>query len=159
MVRRKMLGLIGAGTAGLVATTSARAHARQQGHEGHAHGGDMHEECAEACVNCEKECNQGFHHCFTQVKAGKLEHAQAMHLLADCGEICGTSGKLVARMSPLMVHTCAACAECCEDTIAAVEALKDDEMKETLEALQACRESCTAMVKSMGGHAHEGGAR
>ena len=157
MIRREMLGMIGAGAAGLVATTSA--HAQQQGHD-HAHG-DIHEGCAEACVNCEKECNQGFHHCFTRVKAGKAEHAKAMHLLADCGDICGTSGKLVARMSPLMVHTCAACAECCADTIAAVEALKDDEMKETLEALRACRKSCTEMVKAMGGqaHGHDAGTR
>jgi hypothetical protein len=157
MIRREMLGMLGVGAAGLVATTSARAAAQ---HQGHGHG-DVHEECAEACVNCEKECNQGFHHCFTQVQAGKTEHAKAMHLLADCGDICGTSGKLVARMSPLMVHTCAACAASCADTIAAVEALKDDEMTETLEALRACQTSCTEMVKAMGGpaHEHDGGAR
>ena len=151
MIRREMLGMIGVGAAGLAVTTSARAAAQHQGH------GDMHEECAEACVNCEKECNQGFHHCFTQVQSGKVEHAKAMHLLADCGDICGTSGKLVARMSPLMVHTCAACAACCAETIAAVEALKDDEMAETLEALRSCQASCTEMVKAMGGPAHDHG--
>jgi hypothetical protein len=150
MIRREMLGVIGAGAAGLVATTSAQAQRQDHAHaHAHAHG-DIHEECAEACFDCAKECSQGFHHCYKQVKAGKAEHAKAMHLLVDCGDVCGTSGKLVGRMSPLMIHTCAACAESCKDTIAAVEALKDDEMKETLEALRACQKSCIEMVKAMG---------
>ena len=150
MIRREWIGRMGAGAAGLAAIAGSSARAQHQ----EPAGGNIHEECADSCVNCEKECNQGFHHCYQQVRAGKVEHAKAMHLLADCGDICGTSGKLVARMSPLMVHTCGACGACCKDTIAAVEALNDDAMAETLDALRKCQESCESMVKAMGGHDH-----
>ena len=149
MDRREMLGFVGAGAAGLAALAGGSASAQEPKHD-HKHAeGDVHEKCAEACVDCEKECNQGFHHCFKQVQTGKNEHAKAMHLLADCGDICGTSGKLVARMSPLMTYTCRACGECCQATIAAVEALGDSEMKVTLEALRHCQQTCTEMVKAM----------
>lgn len=149
MDRREMLGTLGAFVAagGVAAAAEQREAAKD-------HHGDIHEKCAEACVDCEKHCNQGFHHCFRQVQAGKQEHAKAMHLLVDCGDICGTAGKLVGRMSPLMVHTCRACGECCEDTIAAVEKLQDGEMRGVLESLRRCRESCAEMVKAMGGHEH-----
>ena len=119
----------------------------------HAHkDGDIHEKCADACSDCAKECNQGFHHCFKQVQAGKAGHAKAMHLCVDCGEVCSTSAKLVARMSPLMTITCHACAESCEACIAECEKLNDPGMKETVESLKKCAASCREMVKAMGGH-------
>src|SRR5512147_223179 len=73
MDRRELLGVLGATAAGLVAVASGR-EARAE------HEDDIHETCAEACSDCEKQCNRGFHHCYTQVRAGKQEHARAMHL-------------------------------------------------------------------------------
>ena len=148
MDRRTMLGTLGTTAAGLAFVAGGR-EARAAQKEGK---GDIHEECAEACFDCEKECNQGFHHCYKQVQAGKQEYAKAMHLCVDCGEACSTAGKLVARMSPLMTHTCRACAECCDDCVAACEKLNDPGMKETIEALKACSKSCHEMVKMMGAH-------
>lgn len=75
-----------------------------------------------------------------------------MHLCVDCGDICGTAGRHVARMSPLMTHTCQACAESCDDCIAECEKLNDPEMKEVVESLRQCAKSCREMVKAMGGH-------
>jgi hypothetical protein len=147
MDRRELLGALGVTAAGLVAVSGAEARAQEAG--GRA-GRDIHEQCAEACVNCEKECNQGFHHCYQQVTAGKQEHAKAMHLCVDCGDICGTSAKLVARMSPLMSYTCQACAECCDACIAECEKFQDAQMKETVEALRRCAKSCREMVQAMG---------
>lgn len=159
MDRREMLGALGASAAGLVAVTGGTARAQQE--RGRQEGGDIHERCAEACFDCAKECNQGFHHCYQQVQAGKPEHARAMHLCVDCGDICGTAGKHVARMSPLMVHTCRACADSCDDCIAECEKLNDPEMQEVIESLRACARSCREMVQAMGGHEHrpEGGTR
>ncbi len=146
MDRRDLLGALGATAAGLAALTGGReAGAAQRSKE------DIHERCAEDCVDCEKECNQGFHHCYKQVQAGKQGYAKAMHLCVDCGDICSTSGKLVARMSPLMTHTCRACAECCDDCIAACEKLNDAEMKDVVESLRKCAKSCREMVQAMGG--------
>jgi len=149
MDRRELLGVLGATAAGLAAVTGGSALAQ----EGRAHKeGDVHEKCADACSDCAKECNQGFHHCYKQVQAGKAEHAKAMHLCVDCGEVCSTSAKLVARMSPLMTITCHACAESCEACIAECEKLRDPGMNETIESLKKCAASCREMVKSMGGH-------
>ena len=149
MDRRELLGVLGATAAGLAAVTGGTASAQEKADHKHAEG-DIHEKCAEACSDCEKECNQGFHHCFKQVQAGKQDYAKAMHLCVDCGDICSTSGKLVARMSPLMAHTCRACAACCDDCIAACEELNDPGMKEVVEALRKCAKSCREMVQAMG---------
>jgi hypothetical protein len=149
MDRRELLSVLGATAAGLAA--SAGGPALAQATDRRRGGGDIHESCAEACSDCEKECNQGFHHCFKEVQAGKADHARAMHLCVDCGDVCSTSAKLVARMSPLMTFTCQACAESCEATLAELEKLNDSGMKETVESLRKCAASCREMVKAMGG--------
>lgn len=149
MDRRELLGVLGATAAGLAAVSGGTASAQEK----HA-GGDIHERCAEACSDCEKECNRGFHHCYKQVQAGKQGYAKAMHLCVDCGEVCSTAAKLVARMSPLMTFTCHACAESCDACIAECEKLGDAEMKEVVASLRKCSESCKEMVKAMGGHGH-----
>lgn len=154
MDRRELLGILGTTAAGLAAVTGGRASAQEQ----RAHG-DAHESCADACAECEKDCNKGFHHCFKQVQSGKSEHAKAMHLCVDCGEVCGTSAKLVARMSPLMTFTCRACAESCEACLAECEKLDDPEMKAVVASLKKCAQSCREMVKAMGAHEHGAASR
>src|SRR5256885_15997357 len=104
MDRRELLGVLGATAAGLATVAGAgEARAAQGGKD------DIHERCAEDCVDCEKECNQGFHHCYKQVQAGKQDYAKAMHLCVDCGEVCSTAGKLVPPLSPLMTPTSRPC--------------------------------------------------
>jgi hypothetical protein len=153
MDRRELPGVLGSTAAGLAAVTGGSSLAQDAKAHVHAEG-DIHEKCADACSDCAKECNQGFHRCDKQVQAGKAEHAKAMHLCVDCGEVCSTSAKLVGRMSPLMTITCQVCAESCEACIAECEKLKDPGMKETIESLKKCAASCREMAKAMGGHAH-----
>ncbi len=147
MKRRELLGALGA-AAGLASVAAGEAHADQEGKD------NIHEQCAEACFDCEKMCNHAFHHCFKQVQGGKLDHAKAMQMCVDCGEVCSTAGRMVARMSPLMVHTCLACAECCDDCIAACEKVDAPDIKVFVAALRKCGKTCREMVKAMGGHAH-----
>jgi hypothetical protein len=155
MNRRKLLGALGATATGVIAATGGQALAQHE--RGHHEHGDLHERCAQACVDCEKDCNHGFHHCFQQVQAGKPAHAKAMHLCVDCGEVCSTAAKLVARMSPLMTYTCQACAQSCDACIAECEKLNDPHMKEVVDSLRRCAQSCREMVKAMDGHErHEG---
>jgi hypothetical protein len=146
MDRRELLGILGATTAGLAAVIGGTARADEEGHKD-----DPHHKCADACAHCMHACEEGFHHCYRQVTSGKAGHAKAMHLCVDCAEICGTSAKLVARMSPLMVHTCRACAECCETCLTECEKFNDPEMKAVVESLRTCAKSCRDMVKGMNG--------
>ena len=146
MDRRELLGMLGVSAAGFAAVTSGSAFGQEKPED------DVHAKCAKACLDCERMCNHGFHHCYMQVQAGKKDHAKAMRLCIDCGDVCSTAGKLVARMSPLMAHTCQACAECCEDCIAVCEKLNDPGVKEFVDSLRHCASTCREMVKAMGGH-------
>lgn len=148
MDRRELLGAFGVAAAGLAAVGSANSAFAAQNGKGEE---NIHAKCAKACFDCEAMCSHAFHHCYKQVQAGKQEYAKAMHLCVDCGDVCSTSGKLVARMSPLMVHTCRACAECCEDCIKSCEKLDDPDIKAFVASLRTCAESCREMVKTMGG--------
>lgn len=145
MHRRELLGTLGVTAAALTAVTGGSAFAAA-----HDDKEDAHEKCADACFDCEDECSEGFHHCLMQVKSGKTAHAKAMQLCVDCADICSTSGKLVARMSPLMAYTCRACAECCDVCLAECEKLGDKELKDCCESLRKCSASCKEMVKAMG---------
>jgi hypothetical protein len=146
MDRRELLGVLGATAAGLATVAGAgEARASQEGKD------DIHERCARACMDCEMMCNHAFHHCYEQIKAGKQDYARPMHLCVDCGDVCSTAGKLVARMSPLMTHTCRACAASCDDCIAACEKLDTPDIKEFVATLRKCAKSCREMVQAMGG--------
>ncbi|MHB1560523.1 MAG: four-helix bundle copper-binding protein [Isosphaeraceae bacterium] len=147
MDRRELMGVLGDAAAGLAAVTGGRAVAQEA-------GGDMHDRCAKDCATAMVACNKGFHHCYRQVAEGNREHAKTMHMCVDCADICGTAAALVARMSPLMAHTCRAAADCCEGLIAQCDKLDDLEMKGVAKACRACVKSCREMVKAMGDHAH-----
>ena len=106
MDRRELFGVLGTSAVGLVAMTERAASAERQGHQ-HSEG---HEECLKACQDCAvRSCNETFHHCYEQVAQGKKEHANALHLVADCARFCDLSADLVANGSPLMIHSCGAC--------------------------------------------------
>lgn len=112
------------------------------------------DECAKVCADCQVACDKNFHHCFKLVEGGKKEHAKAMHLSVDCGELCAVSAKLTARKSELAGASCEACAKACEACAAECEKFKDmPEMKACAEACKKCAASCREMVK-MSGHNH-----
>jgi len=151
MKRRELLGALGAGAAGLAALSTAPASAQE--HAGHHHD-QVHEDCLKACSDCAKTCDETFHHCYLQVSEGKKEHAKALHLVSDCAGFCSLSACMIAKHSPLMVHSCAACAEACKATAAECENFDSPEMKSAVQKLRKCESSCRDMVKAMGGHEH-----
>jgi hypothetical protein len=146
MDRRELLASLAVTAAGLTAVASAsEASAAQGGAD------DLHDRCAKNCAETMVACNRGFHHCYRQVAEGKQEHAKTMRLCVDCADICGTAAALVARLSPLMLHTCKAAADCCEGLLAQCEKLNDPEMKNVVEACGSCAKSCREMVEAMSG--------
>ncbi|MDB5352540.1 MAG: hypothetical protein JWN86_3787 [Planctomycetota bacterium] len=155
MKRREMLGALGAGAAGLAALSTATAQAQQsRGHDAPHRHDKMHEDCLKACADCDKMCDETFHHCYMQVAEGKRDHAKALHLVSDCAGFCSLSACMIAKHSPLMVHSCASCAEACRATAAEVEKFDAPEMKAAARSLRVCEASCRDMVKAMGGHEH-----
>jgi hypothetical protein len=96
-----------------------------------------------------------FHHCYLLVAEGKKEHAKSLHLLSDCAGFCSLSACTIAKHSPLMVHSCAACAEACKATAAEVGKFDDREMRQAAKSLRDCEEACRKMVKAMGGAHHD----
>src|SRR5262245_25291459 len=105
MKRRELLGTLGAG-AGLIAL-SPTAGAQEPHDREHAHHHDKtHADCMKACSDCAKTCDETFHHCYQQVAEGKRDHAKSLHLVSDCAGFCSLSAGMIAKHSPLMVHSC-----------------------------------------------------
>lgn len=152
MKRRDMLGTIGAGVAG-IATLSATSAKAQQASATH-HRDKIHEDCLNACSDCARMCDETFHHCYVQVAEGKRDHAKSLHLVSDCASFCNLSASMIAKHSPLMMQSCAACGSACATTATEVERFDAPEMKAAAQALRKCERSCREMVKAMGGHEH-----
>lgn len=95
-------------------------------------------------------CNEGYLHCSRLVARGNAEHAKAMAILLDSGEVCGAAAKLVARMSPLTVQLCRTCLESCDLCVAGCSNLDGQTMEVAVKSLRACGESSRAMLKVTG---------
>ena len=151
MDRREMLGMIGAGAVGLAAMQGREAVAQQGSSKSMA----VHKECLEACGECAEACDQGFHHCLTQVAEGKKEHARPLEYFSSCAGFCALSACNIAKHSPLMALSCEACGKACTETLAVVSKFEghSEEMKAAAKALARCEKACKAMVEAMG-HDH-----
>jgi hypothetical protein len=146
MDRREMLGMLGVGAVGLAAMS---------GREAAAHELDpVHKECLEACSDCAKACDMGFHHCLTLAAEGKKEHAKPLEYFESCAGFCALSACNIAKHSPLMAFSCDACEDACKETLAVVSKSDSPEMKAAAKALARCEKSCAAMVEAMGHHHH-----
>jgi hypothetical protein len=155
MVRRDLLGLglLGTTAAGVWATT-ARAGGADDGdgqHQHHHQHGEAHDACIKACQECSRACNETLGHCLNEIAQGKNEHAKLIRLVGDCAKFCTLSFELMCSDSPLMVHSCAACAEACKACGAECDRFDEAEVKDCAKHCHACEATCMAMVRAMGG--------
>ena len=151
MDRRELLGVLGAGAAGLVAVGGGTARADQ--HDPHEHDGHI-----KVIGDCAKVCNEAAHHCLEQLRKGgphAEHHAKAHEAAMDCQAFCVLTATLVARSSPYARYAHGACADACRDCAAACEGHQDAIMKE---CVKACRE-CEKVCRQMGQGAKAGGSR
>ena len=151
MDRRELLGVLGAGAAGLAAVGGGTARANQ--HDPHEHDGHI-----KTIGDCAKVCNEAAHHCLTELKKGgphAEHHAKAHEAAMDCQAFCVLTATLVARSSPYAKYAHGACADACRDCAAACEGHQDAIMKE---CVKACRE-CEKVCRQMGQEARAGGSR
>lgn len=149
MDRRELLGMVGAGAMGL--TAMAASADDKSSEENCCELDQVHAECYKACADCAKACDMTFHHCYKELAEGKKEHAKSLHLVSDCAAFCSLSACMIAKHSPLMAHSCNACADACKATAAEVGKFDAAEMKAAAKSLRECEKSCRAMVASMGG--------
>jgi hypothetical protein len=104
-------------------------------------------------------CNMTMHHCFEQVRNGKMSHLMALHFTVDCQDFCGDSAKLIGRNSPLMVISCEACGKACDACAVECEKIAGDEqMARCAKTCRDCAKTCRDMVQAMGGPAPQAGS-
>ena len=141
MDRRELLGVLGAGAAGLVAVGGGTARAA---HEGHEHDGHI-----KTLGECAKVCNEAAHHCLDQLKKGGPHadhHAKSHEAAMDCQEFCTLAATLTARSSPMAKYAHQACADACRDCAAACEGQTEDIMKDCVKACRDCEKVCRSMA-------------
>lgn len=138
MDRRDVLGVLGAGAAGLV-SLGGTARAQQHEHAGHS----------KALDECRDLCGRAADHCLDRLRKGGQNAAnaelgaRAHELTMDCQQFCSLATDLTSRGSPVAHHAHAAC-----------EKMAGDKLMQ--DCARACREAeklCRQMAKA-GGHAH-----
>jgi len=142
MDRRELLGVLGAGAAGLATMGGGTARAAAEGHE---HDGHF-----KTLADCARTCNAASHHCLEQLTKGGAHaehHAKAHEAAMDCQAFCTLTATLMARSSPMAKYAHQACADACRDCAKACEGHQDEIMKECVKACLDCEKMC----RSMGG--------
>jgi hypothetical protein len=158
MDRREMLGVVGVGAAGLLATGSSASAQDVKRFSYRSQLDRTHVECLDACTACASVCNEASEHCLKQIEKGSTDkdhHIRSHHLTMDCAAMCSTGAALVARQSTLMDAQCTACADACRRCAEECERGRDDAeiMKECVRLCRECEKSCRQMVKAMGSQA------
>lgn len=149
MDRREMLGVVGAGAAGLVAM-GGTARADDQG---------PHAEHLKTLDECANTCGRAAHHCLDQIRKGGQNaeaHALAHELAMDCQATCSLATDLTARGSRVAHHVHGACAEVCAQCAKACEQAGDDEIMK--ECARICREA-EKVCRQMSQQGQRGGVR
>jgi hypothetical protein len=157
MDRRAMLGAMGTGTLGFLASRAAGQPPDPEKVTYSSGLGEMHKKCLNACTACAAVCNEASHHCLGELSKGaehREHHALSHALTMDCATMCATSAGLIARQSALASAQCTACAEACRSCAEACERDPSgaDIMKECARICRVCETSCRDMA-SHHGHA------
>ncbi len=144
MIGRREFGIVGLSAAAALAL-QANARADDKSHEGH---GDMFEECADACADCQIECGSCARHCAMLLGEGKKEHMNTLQTCLDCAEICSAAAQIVARQGSFSTLICESCAEACSRCAAACEKVPSDKhMARCAKECRECETACRAMLK------------
>jgi hypothetical protein len=155
MDRREMLGILGAGAAGLTAMAGGSALAQGEGPQG-----------LQIIDECARICNETATHCLHQLhRSGSGgDQAQNVHLRAhvatmDCQAFCHLTSELVARNSPMAAYAHQACADACRDCAEACDKGQDDAMKRCAEVCRRCEQHCRQQAQQGGDQRRTGRSR
>jgi hypothetical protein len=147
MDRRHMLGLMGAGAAGVLAASGRAARAD------HEHG--KHHEHITMLGKCAMHCAESASHCLDALCKGEGDreaHAKALEMAAGCKEFCSLTAGLLACDNPLKQYAFEGCAHACRDCAAACEKAGGGHVMEAcVKMCRECAEHCEKMGKEHGG--------
>lgn len=142
--RREMLGIVGAGAAGMLAMGgTARA------------GGGEHGEPIEKLGRCARACAESAAHCLKMLCKGRSDteaHARSLETAAGCEEFYKLMASLMACRNPLAKYAFEPCGWACRDCADACEkAGGGTEMEECVKMCRVCSEMCMKLHKEHGG--------
>ncbi len=151
MDRREMLGVMGAGAAGLFAFGERAARAD--------HESGKCDEHIEKLGKCAKLCAESAAHCLDALCKGegnREAHARSLEAAAGCKEFCQLTAGLLACDNPMKKYAFEACACACRDCAQACEKAGGGEKMEKCVAMcRECEEMCRKLHKEHGGAAGE----
>lgn len=155
MVRRQILGIMGAGAAGFLATGGGSVRAD--------HERGKHDEHIAMLGKCAKLCAESASHCLEALCKGEGDreaHARALKIAAGCEQFCQLSAGLMACDSPLTRYAMAACGHACHDCAEACEKVGGGQiMKDCARMCRECSEMCHKMHAEHGSEHHSAGSR
>ncbi len=107
-MKRREFGLLGVSAAALSAMQATAFAAPAAEAHSHNTGG-----CAEACSDCQRECDACAHHCAMMLADGHKHHLATLQTCQDCADICATASQVVSREGVMSELICQACADAC----------------------------------------------
>jgi len=145
-MKRREFGLLGVSTAALSAMQATAFAAPAAEAHSHNTGG-----CAEACSDCQRECDACAHHCAMMLADGHKHHMATLQTCQDCADICATASQVVSRegvMSELICQSCAdACAKCAK--ACRTHGSDDKMMTACASECEKCEKACRDMLKQV----------
>lgn len=142
MIGRRQFGMAGLSAAALAAMHSTGL----AGEKDHEH--ELHDECAEACSDCQRECDACATHCAGMVADGKKNHIMSMQSCQDCADFCAAASRIVARGGLFSTLICESCAEACARCAKQCEEHPHDKrMTACAKECRKCETACRGMIK------------
>ena len=131
------------GLAALQGTGKAQAPATPHQHDGD-HGFMA---CAQACSDCQRQCDSCATHCAHMLADGKKDHVSTLMTCRDCAAMCAAASQIVAGNGPFSKMICQSCAEACAACAKECEKFPSDaHMKACAEECRKCEKACKAML-------------
>lgn len=119
------------------------------GHPHHLGYSEHFKQCAEACSDCQRECDRCAIHCAGMMSQGKEQHYMTLQTCLDCADVCAAAAKIVARGGPFSMDVCEACADACKQCAAACRKHEDNPMMAACaKECEACEKACRQMLQS-----------
>lgn len=104
--------------------------------------------CAEACSNCQRECDTCASHCSRMLTQGEKAHAVTLQTCLDCADFCAAAAQIVSRGGPFSDLICQSCAEACARCAKECNKFPNDShMKKCADECLKCEKACREMLK------------